>query len=251
MRSTYNMGDAVLIKKSFNRYTTGDAVYFEYPASDTGIVKTFMVQRLYGLPGDSLLIENKNVLINRMRIQDTVELQFNYFVKTLKPIDSVMKADYLLSEGGVISNEMDYSFSMTGFQSELLRKEPYVVSIELKVEKKNNYDETCFPFDINRKWNMDHYGPVYIPKANDTLRLDTNSIKIYGQIINDYEKNKLEVRGDSILINDSIANTYIVKKNYYFVLGDNRDNANDSRVWGYLPENLILGKVIRTVRKEK
>src|SRR4051812_10537404 len=99
MRATYNFGDAVLIKKSFNRYMTGDAIYFEFPANDTVPIKTFMIQRIYGLPGDSLMIENKKVLINRLEIKDTMDIQHNYFVKTVKPIDSTMDATQFLREG--------------------------------------------------------------------------------------------------------------------------------------------------------
>ena len=154
MRSTYDFGDAVLIKKSFNNFTTGDAVYFRFPAPDSVLVKTYMIQRIYGMPGDSLVIEDKKVLINRMEIKDTVELQHNYFVKTVKPIDSTTIGIDFLQEGGVVSDELDHSFSITNFQSEILRREPYVTSVSLKTEKKNSHDETCFPFDPEIKWNM-------------------------------------------------------------------------------------------------
>jgi signal peptidase I len=100
-------------------------------------------------------------------------------------------------------------------------------------------------------WNADFYGSIYIPKKNDTLKLDTLVLKLYHTLITQYEKNKLKISRDSIFINDTYSDSYIVKKDYYFVLGDNRGNANDSRHWGYLPENFIVGKIIHTIRKVK
>jgi signal peptidase I len=89
---------------------------------------------------------------------------------------------------------------------------------------------------------------LYIPKIDDTLRLDTVNIALYARLIDTFEKNHLEIVNDTIYINGIPSGTYVVKKNYFFVLADNRDNANDSRVWGFLPENCIIGKVKRTVK---
>jgi signal peptidase I len=251
MLSTYSKGDAVLLKKSFNRYTTGDVVYLEYPVEDSALTRTFFFQRIYGLPGDSLKLADKEVYINGMKLQDTASLRHNYFVKGVKKLDSLFLHEHDLTEGGIISDEFDYSFSLTRYQSEQLRSEPYVSEVTVKTEKTNNFDETCFPGDPRYSWNMDHFGPIYIPKANDTLLLDTNNLKLYGQIIRMHEKNDLRVQTDSIFINGELTKRYVVKKNYYFVLGDNRDNANDSRTWGYLPANFILGKAVHTVRRSR
>jgi signal peptidase I len=90
---------------------------------------------------------------------------------------------------------------------------------------------------------MDNFGKLYIPKKNDTLSLDTTSIRLYSKLIETYEKNKLEIRDDSIFINDELTKKYMVRQDYYFVMGDNRDNAIDSRRWGFLPGSYIKGKV--------
>lgn len=251
MRGTYDYGDAVLIQKTFTSLNTGDVVYFQFPADDTVLTKTFVFQRIFGLPGDSLMMADKRVLLNGMQLQDISTLQHNYFVKTVRKIDSTFRTTYSLHEGGSVSDEYDYSFSLTGYQSEVLKKEPYVKSVTLKMEKKNARDESIFPGAPQFRWNSDQFGPIYIPRVNDTLRLDTTTIKLYSRLINVYEKNRLRVNGDSIIINDEPRDYYVVKKNYYFVLGDNRDNANDSRTWGLLPENKISGKVIRLIRKAR
>jgi signal peptidase I len=252
MEETYPYGSAVLIKKSLNAYAVNDVIYFEYPIEDSSLTKTGFMQRVSGLPGDSVELINKAVVVNGVEIPDTSTIKHNYFVKSNNVrLDSVFKLNYRLTEGGEVSDEFDYSYSLTQEESERLKSDSAIKYVELKTEKKNTYDETVFPGSPHFKWNMDHYGKIYIPKKNDTLRLDTVSIKLYTNLIADHEKNNLYVSADSIMINGELTDHYVVKKNYYFVLGDNRDNANDSRVWGFLPENCILGKVVRTLRKTK
>ena len=166
-------------------------------------------------------------------------------------MDSTNRVKYNLKEGDIISEKNDYSFSLTEKQTDSLRKIAIVEKIELEMEKKNNSDFSCFPYSINYKWNMDNYGKIYIPKKNDTLKLDTINIVFYKKLIQDYEKNQLEIKADSIFINHQFTKSYCVKKNYYFTLGDNRDNANDSRKWGFLPENFIIGKSIWLIKRAK
>ncbi len=252
MRATYEYGDVVVIKKAFNRYSTNDILYFKYPLKDSVQKKSFFTQRLIGLPGDSVLLSNKLLFINGVQIQDTATLKNNYFIATHgKKLDSLFTLTYHLHEGGQISNKFDYSYSLTKTQSLLLAADSLIKKVELKGEKPGNFDETCFPYSNAYKWNMDYYGSIYIPKKNDTLRLDSVNIALYQLLIQEYEKNTLEIKHDSILINGVQSPYYVVQQNYYFVLGDNRDNANDSRIWGFLPESCIVGKVIGRIKKGK
>lgn len=251
MAATYHYGDAALVKKIANTYAAGDIAYFEYPAEDTLLARTFVFQRIVGLPGDSIEIANKIVYRNGVLLKDTSTVKHNYFIETKnKRPQTIFKLYYGLTEGGQVSDEFDYSYSLTKSESEALSKDTAIKSVNLKAEKKSSFDETCFPWNANYKWNMDYFGKVYIPKINDTLKLDSVSINLYHDLIYVHEKNNLEVRRDSILINGALSRYYVVKKNYYFVLGDNRDNANDSRSWGFLPENRIVGKIIGLVRRK-
>jgi signal peptidase I len=251
MEDTYHYGDALLVKKRFNTYTRGDVVLISYPVDD-GNKNTRFFQRIAGLPGDSLLLQGKNVLVNNKPLPDEPTVKHNYIVSAVAPrLDSMFMLSYKLTEGGPIGDEHDYSFSLTQDQAEKLGQTAQIKNIELKQEKADSYDEACFPGYTCYRWNRDCYGKIYIPKHNDTLVIDTLNINLYAAIIEDYENNKLEIRQDSIFINSALTYTYVVKQNYYFTLGDNRDNANDSRIWGYLPENKILGKVTRRIKKSR
>ena len=252
MAATYEVGDILLIKKAFNTYRTNDILYFEYPVKDSTGLKIFFFQRLIGLPGDSLILQNKKLSMNGIQLQDISTLKNNYFIVTKdQKLDSLFKLKYNLTEGGQVSNKFDYSYSLTKLESEVLRRDSSIIKVELKSEKPNSFDETCFPFSTYYPWNLDYYGKIYVPKENDTLRLDSNSISLYATLIQDYERNNLVVKHDSILINGTLSTYYVVKKNYFFVLGDNRDNANDSRIWGFLPENCIIGKELCRIKRAK
>jgi signal peptidase I len=251
MRPAYSYGDAVLIKKKFNSFKANDVVYFRYPVKDSEHYGTYMCQRLVAMPGDTFELSGKDVFVNGVRQEsDSSSLKFNYIIKTRHvKLDTLFKQRYNLVEGGLISDEFDYSYALTEKESVILRKDSAVKSAEMKTEGKDIFDENCFPNSVNYAWNMYHYGKIYIPQENDILRLDEKSVALYKTIITDYEDNSLEVRGDSILINGVPSKAYIVKQNYYFVLGDNRHNTSDSRRWGFLPEQNIRGKVLFRIRK--
>lgn len=248
MRATFEKAEPFLYLRNFYSLQNGDVVYFRYPLTDSASIKTMIVQRVMALPGDTILIKDKEVLVNGVNFPQSPSLQFNYFIKTSCKLDSLYKLQLGLLEGGEVSDELDYSYSLTDTQYNALRVSPDVVNIERRTEKPGNYDENCFPFKSTYAWNNYHYGKLYVPKRNDTLALDTANIALYQLLITEHEKNKLEIKADSIFINDDYSKTYVVKKNYYFVMGDNRANANDSRNWGFLPENMIKGKIILSLQ---
>lgn len=252
MRGTYNYGDLLLIKKAIFVYNRGDIIYFEYPIKDSGPEENiFMFQRLIGLPGDSVLIENKIVFVNGKKLKEDSTIQQNYFIETNhKPLTQLFKKAYQLTEGGEISNDFDYSYSLSKHQSDLLRKDSAIKKVQLKTEKINNFDETCFPYSQHYPWNPDYYGKIYIPKKNDTLRLDTVNISLYSALIRN-EKHTIEIKNDSVFINGTHTKFFVPHQNYFFVMGDNRGNANDSRIWGFLPEKYIIGKVAVRLKKSK
>jgi len=103
-------------------------------------------------------------------------------------------------------------------------------------------DPRTFPYSKN--WNIDNMGPIYIPKKDVTVDLNVETLPFYKRIIQEYEQNELIVNGNEIRINGQPTTKYTFKQNYYWMMGDNRHNSEDSRNWGYVPENHIVGKPV-------
>lgn len=252
MRSSYAKGDVLFISQITTDFNVSDVLLLDYPLKDSVASGTLFIQRLVAKPGDSLELRDKHVYVNGKQLEEPEGLQYNYFIKSDgRELDSTWTERLQLYEGGKVSDEFDYSYSLTKKQKALLECDSLIKRVELKTELKNRFDENCFPGSPHCNWNADQYGMIYIPKKDDVLLIDTTNIALYQSIIVEYEKNNLEIRSDSIFINGALHKTYSVKQNYYFVLGDNRDNANDSRVWGFLPECSIKGKVIATLKHSR
>jgi signal peptidase I len=104
------------------------------------------------------------------------------------------------------------------------------------------YNPGFFPNSSMIRWNGDQFGPLYIPRAGDSIVLDRRSALLYQRAIENYERNSFTFRNDSAFINGRYAETYEFKMDYFFTLGDNRANSSDSRTWGLLPEDHLIGK---------
>jgi signal peptidase I len=133
------------------------------------------------------------------------------------------------------------NINLTEEEAIRLRKLPQTVS----VNKLNfNADNAIFPHIASNKWSQDNFGPIYIPKAGATVKIDAASLPYYKQIIKNYENNDLAVVGDAIFINGEKADSYTFKQDYYWLMGDNRHNSLDARYWGYVPFDHVLGKPV-------
>lgn len=212
--------------------------------------KSNYVKRCVGLPGDSLSIKDGYIFINgeQNQLPGRAKLQFSYYVQTT----GELTPRYMYERYGVTGSfgkvkEGVYFFSaLTQEAAEQLEDNPNVVQVQRNIEKEGTSRiGTVFPNDPNNyPWNQDQFGPIYIPQAGQTVELNPTVLPLYKRIIERYEGNTIQQDGDLIRINGQVANTYTFKQDYYWMMGDNRHASEDSRFWGFVPEDHIVGKPV-------
>jgi len=225
-----------------------DLIAFNYPL-DTLLPpdrRPVQIKRLIAIPGDTIQMSWKKIYVNAKKVI-LPDLKFAYLVKCLKKerIDEII-IKYNLNEGGILNDKGLYKFFLTQTEASELEKQPDVTMVKISYD----YSTPDFIFNSrhNRcKWNHDNFDPLIVPRKNLTVSINHENIGAYETIISYYENNRLDINDSMILINNEPTVYYTFRNNYYVVLDDNRDNANDTRNWGFLPEEFIIGKATRIV----
>ncbi len=229
-----------------NNYGNYDSSTWEYYPVD---LKTNYIKRCVAIGGDVLEIKDRQLFINGNQTENASEMRFKYTVIANDEINQrniealgLDQDDY--GKAGRIDSKNPshfyYSMFLTNGTLQKVKSLPYVVS----VQHEESMESDRFPFSkYTSKWTGSNYGPLTVPKEGMKITINDSTLSIYGSTITSYENLKnAKIVSNKLVIDGKEVTEYTFNQNYYFMMGDNRDNSLDSRYWGFVPEDHIVGK---------
>ena len=211
-------------------------------------LKTYYVKRCVGLPGDTLAITERNLAVNGITLQYPLDMKFSHLItaddvihpRNLKILG--LDADDYYFLGRQNDGTTVYKMFLTSSQYDKVKASTFIRSIADDYTTDNGPDPDIFPMSKKKLWNGDNYGPLIIPYEGMTIEVNDSTLGIYGETIRLYEHQHAKMNGHKLEIDGRAVETYTFKQGYYFMMGDNRNNSLDSRYWGFVPEDHIVGK---------
>jgi signal peptidase I len=242
----------------FSDVKRGDVVVFNYPPELQHPVdlKTNYIKRCVGLPGDKIEVRDLQVYANGVAMENPPRMEDEYFVATTTAVneEKVFKQNgiseynsYLETFNDTINtnDQSGYLIFTTSEIAEKLKTYDFVKSVTVVKSPKEVSEPMLYPNSSLFKWNRDNYGPVTVPKEGVTVNLTPENIALYGSVIKNYEGNEeVTVDDKSVKVGGKAITSYTFKQDYYFMMGDNRHNSADSRYWGFVPMDHIVGKAV-------
>jgi len=201
------------------------------------------IKRCIAIAGDSLKIEGGKVFVNGKQQKEIPGIQFKYLISIQgNSLNSNAMEKLDITPEDIEGSGSRLVVSLTSENYKKLEGMKFVTSKEQVSWSKEERDPSIFPSNDQYTWNLDNFGPIWVPKKGATIQLTTKNLPLYSRIIDVYEDNDLLVKNGEIYINGAVAKEYTFKMDYFWMMGDNRYNSADSRYWGFVPEDHVVGK---------